>query len=420
MGDLWPVATVVAVYAAFSAAWIIFSDEVLLAIVQDPQQLTRWQHGKGVAFVAFSSLLLAYLLKRVLAQRDRVLHQLRAANLALEAGEERYRLTVDNMLEGFQIVGFDWRYLYVNDAAARHGRQTKDALLGRTMMEAYPGIEQTAVFAALRRCMEARVPQQIENEFSFADGTRGWFDLSIQPVPQGIFILSMDITERKRAEESLHALSQRLQQIREEERTGIARELHDQLGQALTGLKLDLSWMERKLERSTSETMMAPLRDKMAAMARSIDAAVQTVRRISSELRPGVLDDLGLLPAIEWQAQEFQSRTGIRCRLSAPAEPPALPPTHSTALFRIFQEALTNVARHARATGVEVRLAERDGVVQLEIADNGRGITPAEVAGTRSLGLLGMRERAAAIGGEVRVEGGPGEGTRVIVRIPSG
>jgi len=131
---------------------------------------------------------------------------------AVRASESRLKTTMDSMLEGGQIIGPDWRYLYVNDALAAQGKQTKEALLGRTMMEMYPGIEDTEVFATMRRCMEQRIPQVMENEFAFPDGSKGWFDLSIQPVPEGIFILSADITDRKRAEEEILRLNRELEQ----------------------------------------------------------------------------------------------------------------------------------------------------------------------------------------------------------------
>ena len=153
-------------------------------------------------------------------------------------------------------------------------------------------------------------------------------------------------------------------------------------------------------------------------MSKLIDATIQTVRRIATDLRPGILDDLGLVAAIEWQAQDFQKRTGIKCKLAPGVEDLELDPDRSTAAFRIFQETLTNVARHSLATEVDVSLSHCADSVVLEIKDNGKGIKEAEISGSRSLGLLGMRERAHLLGGELKVSGTPGEGTTVIVRIP--
>lgn len=220
--------------------------------------------------------------------------------------------------------------------------------------------------------------------------------------------------ELRESHERLRALSVYLQSVREEERTRIAREVHDELGQALTSCKLDLSWLASKLPRE-----LKPLVDKTKALSAHIDSTIQTVRRISSELRPGVLDHLGLVAALEWQANEFQNRTGIRCDVEADVHEPLADQELSTTFFRIFQETLTNVIRHAGATRVRVDLKEAEGRITLDVTDNGRGITAAEISNTKSMGLLGMRERAALLGGAMkigRVRGGPG--TRVSVSIP--
>ncbi len=217
----------------------------------------------------------------------------------------------------------------------------------------------------------------------------------------------------RQSHERLRALSVYLQSVREEERTRIAREVHDELGQALTGCKLDLSWLAARLPREQK-----PLLEKTRALTAHIDATIQTVRRISSELRPGVLDHLGLAAALEWQANEFQNRTGIRCVVRAQVNEP-LDQNLSTTLFRIFQETLTNVIRHAGATQVTVRLREAAGRILLDVIDNGRGIERAEITNTRSMGLLGMRERAALLGGRFKIGRLPrGKGTRVSVSIP--
>ena len=227
--------------------------------------------------------------------------------------------------------------------------------------------------------------------------------------------------ERKRAEgrlreshEQLRALSVYLQYVREEERTRIAREVHDELGQSLTSLKLDLSWLAGR-----QPPGQRPLHDKIKAMSRHIDATIQTVRRIATELRPGILDDLGLVAAIEWQANEFQSRTGIACDVASTLRDDALFDADlNTAFFRIFQETLTNIMRHANATRVVVRSSEVQGSVFLSVQDNGRGITAAEIHDTSSIGLVGMCERAALLGGEVAFQSKPGQGTTVTVKIP--
>ncbi len=227
-------------------------------------------------------------------------------------------------------------------------------------------------------------------------------------------------TDRKRAEErlresheQLRALSVYLQYVREEERTRIAREVHDELGQSLTRLKMDLAWLAGRLPRS-----QRTLLDRLTDMSNHVDATIQSVRRIATELRPGILDDLGLVAALEWQANEFQCRTGIECHVTSTLQDTLLDADLNTAFFRIFQETLTNIMRHANASRVEVRSTQHDDRVVLTVADNGRGITPDEIADRRSIGLLGMEERAALLGGDVEIKGEPGKGTTVTVKIP--
>jgi two-component system, NarL family, sensor histidine kinase UhpB len=234
----------------------------------------------------------------------------------------------------------------------------------------------------------------------------------------------MDVTERRRAEESLRkshgelrALSERLRTVREEERARIAREMHDEVGQALTALQMDVAWLEKKLPSSASasrETLLAKLR----SMAELIDRTTASVQRIATDLRPGVLDELGLPAALEWYVREFEGRAGIACRIRSNLDGAELDPERATAVFRILQEALTNVARHAGATEVEVHLSADDKRLVLEIKDNGRGVSEDRIAEGRSLGLLGMRERALSLGGDVSIRGDPGHGTLVTLTIP--
>jgi len=218
----------------------------------------------------------------------------------------------------------------------------------------------------------------------------------------------------RQSHEQLRALSFYLQSVREEERTRIAREVHDELGQALTSCKLDVSWIGSRLPKE-----FKPLLDRTRALSEHLDSTIQMVRRISTELRPGVLDHLGLAAALEWQANEFQTRTGIRCDVRAMVHEHLLEPDLSTTFFRIFQEMLTNIIRHAGATQVTVDLKETGRRIILEVKDNGRGITREQITSPASMGLLGMRERAALLGGEIRIAPvGRGTGTQVIASIP--
>ena len=220
-------------------------------------------------------------------------------------------------------------------------------------------------------------------------------------------------TKLRQSNEQLRALTAYLQHVREGERTRIARQVHDELGQALTGLKLDLSWLARHLPKGSRI-----LQEKARTLSSGIDTTIQTVRRISTELRPGILDNLGLIAAIEWQAQDFQLRTGIACTTTTTVTETMWNQDFSTTFFRIFQETLTNIIHHAGASQVEVALTEEADRLVLIIRDNGRGISEGQIASAKSIGLAGMRERASLLAGEVIFAGIPGQGTMVTVRIP--
>jgi len=229
-----------------------------------------------------------------------------------------------------------------------------------------------------------------------------------------------EIADRQHAEEELRksrdqlrALAARLQSVREEERAYIAREIHDELGQACTAIKMDLALIGRKLTKRQTK-----LKARVESSIQLVDSTIVTLRKIASEMRPRTLDDLGLPAALEAQAQEFESRTGIPCRVTLPPEPLTLDKDRSTAIFRIFQESLTNVARHAHATRVDARLQLESGRIVFEVFDNGTGFDPELAKESKSLGLVGMQERALLLNGEFKAEGGPGLGTTMTLTIP--
>lgn len=243
----------------------------------------------------------------------------------------------------------------------------------------------------------------------------------------GLIGVSHDITERQRAAEllensqvQLRALSARMHSVREEERAHISREVHDELGQLLTGLKLDIVALTKKLADPVTRANWQPIVGRAQEITQLINEAIQTVRKISTELRPALLDAVGLTAAIEWQTHEFQKRTGIKCHLRLPTHTLNLDQDRAVALFRIFQEILTNVTRHAQASELNISLEENGADLILRAQDNGRGITAANLSNPKSLGLLGMRERALLLGGDVQIRGPQGKGTTVTVRIPRG
>ena len=235
-----------------------------------------------------------------------------------------------------------------------------------------------------------------------------------------------DITGRKQAEAELAAsqaalreLAARVQTAREEERRHIARQIHDELGHAFTDLKLDLAWLDRRLaERKLTRRTKA--RQKITEMIQRVEADLNTARALSTNLRPAMLDTLGLAATLEWAVEQFERRTRTPYRLDLPAHFPPLATDRAAALFRAFQEILTNVTRHASATAVRVRLAAAAGQVTLEVSDNGRGITMQERDDPHAIGLLGLRERALEFGGTVEIGGSPATGTHIRISIPSG
>jgi signal transduction histidine kinase len=234
--------------------------------------------------------------------------------------------------------------------------------------------------------------------------------------------LEVHVMERTQAlgaaNERLRALSAKLQSAKEEEGTRIARELHDQLGSALTSLRWDLQWLEKALSGRKPAAQPGELSERLAAMMRLTDKTIDNVKSIASELRPSVLDDLGLVEAVEWQVNEFQARTGIACRFESSLESVDLSREQSTAVFRILQEALTNILRHAEATGVDITMDQRDGSFVLTIKDNGKGITQNQKSTRYSLGIWSMQERAHFAGGTTEITGAESEGTAVVVQIP--
>ncbi len=212
--------------------------------------------------------------------------------------------------------------------------------------------------------------------------------------------------------EQLRNLAAHLQSMREEERAKIAREIHDELGQTLSALKMELSWFREKYGDHKS------IFDKSGAMLEAINTTIRSVRRMYTELRPSILDDFGIVEAMQWQADEFKKRTRIECAVDSAPDDIKLDKERSTALFRIFQETLTNVLKHARATKVTARLTKDNDNITLEVIDNGKGITDKQLSKPQSFGLIGIRERVYPWGGKVEISGYKNKGTKVMVSIP--
>jgi PAS domain S-box-containing protein len=338
-----------------------------------------------------------------------------------EAGKraEEARETLEHVLErvsdGIVAIDKDWCFTYVNESGGRMLGREASTLPGKHMWTEFPEGSSQPFRLAYERALAEQRPLQVRERYEPWDR---WFETRIYPSADGLSIFFRDVTEQQKAQDELRAsadqlraLGARLSEIREDERRDIARELHDQVGQALTALKLDLHWIAAKVSADAEQ------RARTTRMESLLDETLETTRRISSTLRPAVLDDLGLSAALRWQAHEFAQRTGVSCDVDAPPDA-VVPPAVALTLFRILQEALTNVARHAAARRVTVSLALRDDAVTLVVSDDGKGLVAEVAAKPTSLGLLGMRERVLAIGGALTITGEPGRGTTVTATAP--
>jgi two-component system, NarL family, sensor histidine kinase UhpB len=352
------------------------------------------------------------------------------AELALQEIEARLRAFIDHALAVVWLKDVDGRYVLVNRRFEQITGIPAESALGRTDGQLFAHALAEKYSANDRKVLQAREAIEFEESISQPDGVHVHLAVKfplLHPggAAYGIGAILYDITERNRAEralershEELRALAARLERLREEERTRISREIHDQLGQLLAVLHMNQSVLIRAVREGAADArrIVAEL-ESMQQIAGSVLACVH---RIATELRPEALDGLGLTAAIEWQAAEFTKRTAIPCHVELPSA--ALQPDaeRATALFRIMQEALTNVARHAGATEVRVELRQDESFLELSVADNGRGFSKIAGPVAASLGLLGMRERAAALRGSTTITSTPGGGTRVTARVPAG
>jgi PAS domain S-box-containing protein len=344
---------------------------------------------------------------------------------ALRDSAERYQRLVE-LVPNAIWVERGGRITFVNRACVQIlGAESPEQLLGRSPLELiHPEFHTLAASrrARLREGLESeplveKKVVRLDGEVRDVEITEASF---YDEGELAVLAVVRDVTERKRAEreleesrEQLRRLSTSLQAVREEEKTRIARELHDELGQSLTGLKMDLAQLGGQLRPEQVDAV-----NRAKSMQSLLDTTVASVRRIATELRPLMLDDLGLVPTIEWLAHDFSQRSGVAVELELPAADFDVGPVASTAVFRVLQESLTNVVRHANASRIGVALRGSDTGVELRVQDNGKGISPAAAGGTKTLGVLGMRERTAMLGGTFILESEPGVGTSIVMMIP--
>ncbi len=351
----------------------------------------------------------------------------RRAEAALRDSEERLRLA----LEAGKLGIWDWDILsnkvtWSERVYELHGL-TPEGFAGRAedILSVVHPDDVDRVGEAIRRALEEGADYGIEFRVVHPNtGETRWVSTNGQVffgdggAPIRMLGATLDTTERREGEEALRAsyqqlrhLARRLDEVREVELTRVSREIHDELGHALTALRLDLGWMVPKLRRNRE-----PVQQKAVEMLAMVDDTIDTVRRIAARLRPPVLDDLGLAAALESFLERFARQTDIQVEMQAGTDD--VPSTARRALYRIVQEALTNVARHSLARKVRVVLESRPELILLEVADDGVGIPAGMLDNPGSLGLVGMRERAMALGAEFQVEGGPGRGTTIRVKLP--
>ena len=344
----------------------------------------------------------------------------------LKESEERYSALFDRSLSYVYVHDFKGKFIDANEAALKALGYKRKEMFQLNLTSLLDKSQLLKAIKSLREIIRSG-HQKKPDEYKLRrkDGRYIWVEtegslLYKKGKPYAIQGLARDITEKKMAEvdlreseEQLRNLTAHLQSIREEERAVVAREIHDELGQALTAIKMDLSWLGKKIPEEYSSLLK-----KTKAMSALIDSTIQTVQRISTELRPGLLDDIGLLAAVEWQAEEFHKRTGVVCELSVRSQDIILDQERSTAVFRIFQETLTNITRHAHASQVKVSLVKKDNTFELKVKDNGRGITEEKISNPKSLGLIGIQERVHSLNGEFNIRGIPSKGTTLTVSIP--
>ncbi|MDA3843352.1 MAG: PAS domain S-box protein [Candidatus Kapabacteria bacterium] len=350
----------------------------------------------------------------------------RNAQENLKKSEEKFRTLVETAPDGIVLTDGNGEIIEVNEAFANLFGYSKTEIQGKALTEFLADSEQAGLaFGLMRKVLkrgsikpteivaQLKTKEEIPAEIAIASLVNDKNKiLGLIAIIRNITVRKQNENDLKESREQMRNLAVHLQTAREEERKAIAFEIHDELGYALTALKLDLVWLSGKM--NIKEKILT---EKTKTMADLIDLTIHKVRSISTQLRPSILDHFGLIAAIEWQSNEFQKRTAVRCKLRIEPDDMKFKDPYATAMFRILQETLTNITRHAKASRVDVSLIKKDNIVELIIADNGVGITGSQLKAHKSLGLAGIRERAKSIGGDVKIIGSPGAGTTVSVTI---
>ena len=345
------------------------------------------------------------------------------AQEALKLSEEKYRLLFyQNPMPMWMLSLPNWNFLDVNQAAIDFYGFSRQQFLSMNIMDLEPMGDKEQYMKNIDK--QFGVNDAGQWELKKENGKRATVNIISHYIfyeeQPALLVLANDITEKILAEEKLkeshenyRQLASHLETIREAERTHIAREIHDELGQQLTGLKMDISWLSKKINNEDLNVQI-----KVQETIGLIDATVKTVRRIATELRPSILDDLGLIAAMEWQTEEFEKRSDINGIFISNVAAVQIDTATATGLFRIYQESLTNVMRHSQATQMEANLHLDKQFIKLSIHDNGKGFAIDAITNKKTLGILGMRERATLMGGSYEITSMPQKGTQVIIIVP--
>jgi two-component system sensor histidine kinase UhpB len=417
-----------ALYLLFAALWLIFSDDFWNWVLgghaaESPGVRTM----RGINFLFTTGLVLYLVLRRSFRTR-------RVAQEALRLSQERFEAAALATTDAIWDLNLDTKVLWWSEGIQKLFGYPQDEISSNFewWRQRVHDDDRDRVLESIRQVVEGG-GRTWSGEYRFRrkDGTyaivmdRGYIIQDAAGKPARLVGGLADISERRLAEralersrQQLRALTARLQAGREEERANVAREIHDDLGQVLTALKLNLDWLERRIEEQKNGALLNPLVDRIVESQELIEGAIESVQRIATDLRPALLDNLGLSEALREESRRFRERSGVACELELPPEPIKVSPEAATAIFRVFQEALTNIARHAQASQVRISLERRDGQVMLQVTDNGKGIRPEALNDPNSLGLLGMVERALALGGQVAVAPATPQGTLVTLQIP--
>ena len=347
------------------------------------------------------------------------------AEEALRQSERKYKLLFEsNPMPMWMISRTNMKIIDVNDSALKHYGYTRDEFLSLDMKKMRPPED----ILKFTKEIESDIPgvsnrgiwRHIKKDGSLIYVEINTYDYLANDGIQKRLLLSNDVTEKIKAEEKLkhsyqeiRELASHLQDVREEERRNMAREIHDELGQQITGLKMDISWLSKKLV-----TAEDTIKEKINRVLLLLDGTIKTIRKIATDLRPSILDDLGIIEAMEWQSQEFEKRSGIAVQFSSSIPVIEIPGNIAICLFRIYQESLTNVARHASATTITTTFCQQGNQLLLTVTDNGKGFNAKDAHYKKTLGLLGMKERALMIGGQYRITSQPGKGTCVTLQVP--